>query len=155
MTCHAGFSTAEVVTSVMIVSLLSLASYPSVSNWKKTFHLRSEVFTLVGRLQMMKMEAIKQNSFVVMQMRDDGYTVFIDNGQGGGIAGDWVRQENEYEIVDYNFPQGISMTNNFYNRIRFKGRVGNKAGTIKVMNQDSDVTKVIINVVGRVRVEKE
>ncbi len=149
-----GFSLTETIITVAIVSTLSLVAYPTFANWQQTFNLRAEVFSLVGQLRMMKMEAIKQNTFVVMQMRDDGYTVFSDNGRGGGVAGDWVRQETEDELVDYRFPDGIRMTNNFHDRTRFKGRIGNKVGTLKLMDQNGRLMKIIINITGRIRVEK-
>jgi len=154
MKCQAGFSMIETVTTVMIVSILLFLSYPSIADWKRTAELRSESSSMVGRLRMMKMKAIQQNCYVVMKMRENGYSIFIDDGSEGGKAGDWVRQENEAELIDYHFPQGTTMTNNFNNRTRFKGRVGNRAGTIKIMNQESDTLKVIINPSGRIRVEK-
>ncbi len=154
MTGQVGVTMTEVVTTVMIVSVLSLVSYPHIADWKEMAELRSEVSSMVGRLRMMKMKAVQQNSHVVMKMRGDGYLIFVDDGAGGGKAGDWVQQKNEKELMDYHFPQGISMTNNFHNRTRFNGRAGSKAGTITIMNNDNDIMKVIINVAGRVRVEK-
>ncbi len=75
---------------------------------------------------MAKVRAIRENNWVAVMFNANGYTVFIDNGAGGGIAGDWIRQGSELQLKVREMPSGVTLDipgMTFTNkRTRFSGR---------------------------------
>ena len=151
-----GITTTETVICLVVISVTAALSYPAIAKMQKTAKLRAETYRLVNRMQMMKMEAVKNNCYVALLMAGDSYNVFIDNGSGGGKSGDWVRQENERQIDSHQLPDGFNLTNKrAWPRFRFKGNIGNTGDTITLTDNNGYSMKVIVNISGRIRVEKE
>jgi Tfp pilus assembly protein FimT len=137
-----------------IIGILMIIGSFSILNFNKSNRLRTEAYSLVCNLQRAKIEAVKENSDVVIQMFATGYQVFIDDGKGGGLAGDWIRQPQEKMLFSCVLTDGLVLSNNFSSsRTRFTGRVGTKAGSITMTNSYGHQKKIIINTVGRIRVE--
>jgi hypothetical protein len=101
---------------------------------------------------------MKGNSRVVFCYNDKSYKIFVDDGAGDGTKEDWIHQPGEqlvanvtlgdrFEIVldDSTFPG---------QRTRFSGRPGITAGSIVLQGHDGRKTKVVLNFIGRLRVEK-
>jgi len=148
-----GFTLVECLICLAVISVLATFGYPSMTTWQERLRFRSELSTLVSSLQQAKMSAIKANSFVVFQVKEKGYLVFVDNGAGGGIRGDWKRQGKERVLIDYDLPAGLNLTTNLtLGRTRFSGQPGMKAGTVFLRSTSgTEAHDVIINTVGRIR----
>ena len=102
-----------------------------------------------------KIQAIKENRYVVVQFAESGYKAFVDDGANGGIAKDWICQTGEREIAGHSNMNDLVLTSNFpSDRMRFKGRVGIRAGSVIFSKDEKNVAKVVLSVTGRVRVEK-
>ncbi len=71
------------------------------------------------------MMAIRENSFVVVNMLATGYEVFVDNGAGAN-AGNWVRDADERLLVSRLMEPGVTIdlaaTNLSDDRTRFNDR---------------------------------
>jgi hypothetical protein len=90
-----------------------------------------------------------------MQFSSSGYKDFVDDGANGGTAKDWIHQPGEREFINHSNVEGLMLSSNFpSDRMRFKGRVGIRAGSITFSNNEKDVAKVVLSITGRVRVEK-
>ncbi|MDR3629416.1 MAG: GspH/FimT family pseudopilin [Desulfocapsaceae bacterium] len=151
-----GVSLMEILISLGIVSTLSAIAYPAVADWSRSLDFRSEVSQLVCCLHRAKIEAVKTNSFVVVEARSNGYSIFVDNSRVPGQAGDWIRQPEERLIVACTLKNGISLTSNFSNpanTMRFSGRPGIKAGRFILTDAGGRSMAVILSASGRVRVE--
>lgn len=147
-----GFTLVECLTCLAVISVLASFSYPSFSTLQDRMLFRSELTNLVTSIQQAKMAAIRSNSFVVLQTKENGYTVFEDNGAGVGVAGDWIRQGTERILIDCVLPTDIALITNF-KRIRFRGTPGMKGGTLTLRSAACGKdAKVVINAVGRIRV---
>jgi hypothetical protein len=46
---------------------------------------------------------------VAVKFATDKYEIFIDNGAGGGVAGDWNRTGGEHLVIDRWLPSGVSI----------------------------------------------
>jgi Tfp pilus assembly protein FimT len=150
-----GLSLVELVTTVAVLATLSLASYPAVESWKHKEKVRAEIREMVTSLMNAKIEAIKENRFVVMQFSRSGYKGFVDDGANGGIAKDWICQPGEREFINHSNIEGLMLSSNFpSDRMRFKGRVGIRAGSVIFSENERDFAKVVLSITGRVRVEK-
>ena len=62
-------------------------------------------------MQSAKLEAVKNNANVVMwfDKDNDTYRAFLDNGEGGGTAGDSVQNGSERTLIDMAVEDGIDM----------------------------------------------
>lgn len=148
-----GYTIVEAMTCLVIISVVSAIGYPSMLDWTQRMSFRADVNFLVRNIQKAKIEAIKSNTFVVLNVYFDGYDIFVDDGTGTATRGDWLRQSEERELIGFRFKDRISISNNFsLNRTRFSGRPGVKAGTITLMDNNGYQMKVIVNAIGKVRV---
>ena len=149
-----GVTLFEVLVSLVIVSTLSAIAYQPLRSWYQQIGFRSEVALLVGNLQRAKMEAIKTNAYVAVETSSAGYSIFVDNSSVPGEAGDWIRQAGERLLVDYHFKNGLTLGSNFpKNRVRFQSRPGIKAGRFILTDTEGRKMEVVLDTVGRVRVE--
>jgi prepilin-type N-terminal cleavage/methylation domain-containing protein len=149
-----GFTLIEVMVCVVIVSILSAIVYPQLQSWVRRVGFRGEVYQLVGYLNKAKMEAVKTNSFVVVDPDPDGYTVFVDNSPVPHEAGDWVRQNCEQLLVSYRLKNGVTLANNFLKKkMRFSSHPAISAGTFTLTDIYGNTMDVIVNAVGRIRVK--
>jgi type IV fimbrial biogenesis protein FimT len=63
---QSGFSLVELITTVAVLATLSLASYPAMESWQHKEKVRAEIRHLVSTLMNAKIEAIKENRYVVV-----------------------------------------------------------------------------------------
>jgi prepilin-type N-terminal cleavage/methylation domain-containing protein len=149
-----GFTLIEVLVSVAIVSILSAIAYPAFGSWCQRANFQSEVSKLVSSLRSAKVEALKTGAYVVIDADSTGYSVFVDNSPAPGEAGDWVRQENERQLVNCRLKNGLTLTSNFPdNKARFSCRPGLRAGRFILTDIDGHKMDVIVSMVGRIRVQ--
>jgi prepilin-type N-terminal cleavage/methylation domain-containing protein len=149
-----GFTLVEILVCIALVSILSAISYPAFGSWVKRTGMRSEVSTLVGCLHSAKMEAVKTNSYVVIEADPTGYSVFVDNSPVPDEAGDWIKQAGERQLFSCRLRNGLTLASNFTNnKARFSSRPGITAGRFILTDIDGSRSEVVLNVVGRIRVE--
>jgi type IV fimbrial biogenesis protein FimT len=104
-----GFTAFEVAITLAIVAVLATAVMPSFLTWLQTHRLRGAAINLVADIEMAKVRAIREGSFVAIQLAADNYTVFLDNGDGGGTAGDMIRNGAEGLIQYRQLPAGVQI----------------------------------------------
>ena len=155
---QSGFTLVEAVFCMVIFVLLSMISIPAIGAWKETAELRSEVTLLVAHMQRAKIEAVTKNCCVVFLFDTDrnSYSLFVDNGAGGGIAKDWIRQSGERQLNNHLMNRNISLesTTLTNKRTRFRPALGNKAGRLVLANRKGQKFGVVLSRLGRVRVER-
>jgi len=104
-----GFSMIELAVAIAIAAIMAGFALPSVVNWQHSSRLRGAAVDLVGNLERAKYQAIRENSTVVVQFAAGNYTIFVDNGAGGGTAGDWVRNGGEALVQFRALPAGVTV----------------------------------------------
>ncbi len=121
-----GFTAFELALTLAIMSIMAGLLMPSYLNWLRTSRLRWAANNLISDMEMAKIRAIRENSFVAVQFQPTGYTIFVDDGEGGATAGDWVRSGSERLLRNRDLPAGVvidlgtmTLTDN---RVRFNGR---------------------------------
>ena len=154
-----GFSLIEVIVCLVVLCACSAMVYPEVQQWKENNTLRSQTLELVAELHGARKTALMKNIDVVVSYYENGYKIFIDDGNGGGIKGDRVYQPGEKLLRDRLFDNSvkISLSDSSFTSARalFSGKVGVKAGSIVLKGNSGGKYKVVMNIVGRVRVEKD
>lgn len=153
-----GFSLMELITGLAIVSVLAVFAYPEVNDWNSGLTLNAETVNVVADLKRARNVAISRNAYVVFSYSDRGYLLFVDDGLGGGIKDDRVYQPGETILADCVLDPKVAILTGESTftlaRAVFSGSVGVKAGTIVLAGEKGKKNRIIMNAVGRVRVEK-
>jgi prepilin-type N-terminal cleavage/methylation domain-containing protein len=149
-----GITLVETLVVLAIVSIISAISYPPLREWYSGACFRSEVSQLVSWLHRAKTEAGKAGSYVVVKIKTDGYSIFVDNSEIPRKSGDWIRQPDERQLVEYKLKNGLTIDNTFTgDRLRFGMKAGMKAGSFILRDSVGHSMKVVISIIGRIRVE--
>jgi prepilin-type N-terminal cleavage/methylation domain-containing protein len=126
MSKQKGFTLIELAVAIGILAVLAGVAVPSFISWLHSGRLRNSGVNLVADIEMAKMRAIRENTFVAVQFTAGRYSIFVDNGTGGGVAGDWVRNGSEVLVLDRALPAGVRIDLASLTlpgaRVRFNGR---------------------------------
>jgi type IV fimbrial biogenesis protein FimT len=115
-----GFTLIEMVVVIGIISILAMVTTPLMRQTIQNYKLKGAAREIYSNLQKAKLEAIKQNSNVVMAFTTGayaaeggvgGYETFIDNGgeDGTGTEGDSVRNGSEVIISAGSITKNITL----------------------------------------------
>jgi len=121
-----GFTILELAVAIAIAAIMAAFALPSIVNWQNLSRLRGAAVNMVGDLEMAKIRAIRENSPVVAQFSAENYTIFVDNGAGGGTAGDGMRNGGEALVQYRKLPPGVAVDLTGLtladDRLRFNGK---------------------------------
>jgi prepilin-type N-terminal cleavage/methylation domain-containing protein len=121
-----GLSLLEIIVVVAIFAILAAIAVPSLIAQRNNANLKDAVSMIRGDFEMARSRAIRENAYVAIMINTDGYTVFIDNGSGGGVAGNWNRDGDEKILSNQKLPVGVKVdltqTTFDSHRTRFNGR---------------------------------
>ena len=123
---NSGLTAMEMAMTLAIMAILATFMMPPYLQWLRSYRLKGAVNNLICDVEMAKFRAIRENDFVAIQFQPTGYTMFLDNGEGGGTAGDWVQNGSEELVRHREMPTGVlidigamTLVNK---RVRFNGR---------------------------------
>lgn len=125
---NSGFTALELATTIAIVAVIAALVMPPYLRWNRAHRLEGAATNLTADLEMAKVRAIRENAFVVVEFNTDSYTIFVDNGEGGGTAADWNRNGGEIIAQDRDLPTGVQIDTaslsfpSFNSKTRFNGR---------------------------------
>jgi prepilin-type N-terminal cleavage/methylation domain-containing protein len=121
-----GFTMLEMAVAMAIAAILASFALPSFISWQGKNRLRGAAINLVGDIEMAKIRAIRENSMVAVLFDAESYIIFVDNGAGGGAAGDWTRNGDEALVQFRELPAGVTIDLTDLtpadDRLRFNGR---------------------------------
>ena len=147
-----GFTLYELCIVLAIVSILSTIATISLLGLKEKTQLSGLANLIKSDLNRGKVLAAKHKSYVVLQLHDDHYEMFVDNGAGEATPGDWVREGGETRIVRREIAPPLSVASNFPgDHLRLPGIGRIRPGTISLSGRAGRRIDVVVNAVGRVR----
>lgn len=154
-----GVTLFEVVGCLLILGILSSIAVPASQAMMVRYKFSTETARLEDALKIAKSYAITKKAPVVFSYNHDGYMVYIDDGAGGGMAGDWTRQPGERLLVNCNLREAgllIDVTQSTFSakRTKFSGSPAIKAGSVVLVGADGAKAKIVVNIIGRVRTER-
>lgn len=147
-----GFTLYELMMVLAIMSILGSIGTVSLLGFKQKTQLSGLAQLLKSDLNRGKILAAKHKSYVVLQIHDGFYEMFLDNGAGEAIPADWIRQGGEKLIARREVTSSLALDSNFpgdHLRLKANGRI--RPGTIRVEGRAGKCIDVVINAVGRIR----
>jgi Tfp pilus assembly protein FimT len=123
-----GITALELITTIAIVVVIASLVMPPYLRWNRRHRLEGAVINLTADLEMAKMRAIRDNAFVVVEFGTNGYTMFVDTGDGVGGPPNWSRDADELRILNREMPAGVQIDTgslsfpSFSDKARFNGR---------------------------------
>ena len=147
-----GFTLYELLIVMAILSIMGTMGTVSLLGFKQRSQLLGMANILKADLNRGKILAAKYKSYVVLQIHETSYEMFLDNGAGEATSGDWIREGGELQVAKRNLAPSLSIFSNFpgdHLRLRGSGRI--RPGTITVQSRSGKHIKLVINAVGRVR----
>ena len=96
-----GFTTLELLVVIFILVVMAAIAFPNLSGWARNQRLKGVARDLMSHFQFARLEAIKRSTTIALAFNPGGgevgnYTVFVDDGAGGGTVGNLI-QDNEAE----------------------------------------------------------
>ncbi len=155
---NSGISLIELMIVIGVFSLLMAMAAPAFDNLRQRQKASATLRNIATLLLNSRFVALKTNSPVVIEFSAGSYRAFLDNGNGSHKK-DWVRQPEEQIIGDFAVESGLTLTNNcnpttYPDKFRYTGKLRVSPCTITLAAEGEEKGKVVINAVGRVRIEK-
>ncbi len=149
---NSGFTLCELLVVLAVVSIMTTIGTISLLGFKQKTQLSGLAAVIKSDLNRGKILAAKHKSYVVLQIHEEFYEIFVDNGAGGGTPGNWIREEGEIRMARREINEPLSLVSNFpgnHLRLRSTGRI--RPGTISVRGRSDKRIDLVVNAVGRVR----
>lgn len=159
---NSGITALELATTVAIVAVIAALIMPPYLRWNRAHKLEGAATNLTADIEMAKVRAIRENAFVVVEFNNDSYSIFVDNGEGGGTASDWNRNGSEIVAQNRDLPSGVQIDTaslsfpSINSKTRFNGRglppdiLGPEI--VSIANTDNS-RQIIINRLGFINVQ--
>lgn len=153
-----GFSLLELLFALAIITIAMAVSVPSFQVWIDNYRLSGTTSGVLDALQMARSEAVTRNRNVVVGFTSNGWQVFVDDGSGGGTAGNFTRDGSEQILSTVVTPPGIVLDEikfggaNAYTGFNSRGMPidNNCAGTVKGKNKGGKTFTVTLSLGGSV-----
>ena len=138
-----GFTTIELMVVICIMLVLAAIAFPRFSNYARNQRLKGVVRDLMSHFQFARLEATKRSTTIALDFNpgDGGvgnYTVFVDDGAGGGTAGNLIQDsEAEATLRRAIMPGGVTLDSTTFtnDRVGYNARgfpvLGN-GGTVRL-----------------------
>jgi type IV fimbrial biogenesis protein FimT len=155
MTRKSGFTLIELLVGLVLLGIIAAISVPGFSSWLPNYRLRSASRHMVSTLQLARIKAVKENATVaiVFNTASNSYEAFVDNGEGGGTADDWIRNGQETLLMERTIPKDVDMYESSFSlgaQVRFNGQgfIDGLGGHIYLKNTRDRYMGVTLNRVG-------
>jgi Tfp pilus assembly protein FimT len=123
-----GLTAFELMTTIAIAVVIATFVMPPYLKWNRSRRLEGAVINLTADIEMAKMRAIRENTFVVIEFGAKSYTMFLDPGNGLGGPPNWSQDPGELRILNRRLPAGVQIGAGslsfpaFSNKARFNAR---------------------------------
>jgi len=151
-----GFSLLELMIVIAIIAIVSAVAIPAVLSWLPGYRLRAAVRDLKSDMVLSRLRAIRENASVATNFNTGGnsYTIFLDNGEGGGTASDEIQNGGEVLLKQIAIPNGVIMYGITFgnSRFGFNGRgLPNAIGRVNMRTTGNEFMQIRLSMVGNAR----
>ena len=167
-----GFTLTEILIVIAIISILSAVAVPNFLSWRPNMQLKAAARDLHSGLQNAKIEAIKRNADAVVSLTPvacpgfpnptaipspgGGYQIFIDDGAGGGTAGNRLRDGGEQIVANVTMPLDVGFCSETFpgNTTGFSPKgLPLSIGTFTLNNINRRSYSITITISGGIRIQ--
>ena len=108
---NSGFTLMEVMVTVAIIAIMSAIAIPNYISWLPKHRMSGATRDVYSAMQYARLRAVKEKAHVVINFNAgaDSYSVFIDDGRGGGTQKDNTQNGAEPTIKTGQMPVGVDM----------------------------------------------
>jgi type IV fimbrial biogenesis protein FimT len=159
---HRGFTLLEIFVAVVTLAILATIAVPGFTVWLPNKRLKGAVRDLKSDMELSKLRAVRENGNVALTFdtENNTYTVFVDNGAGGGTASDWIRNGSEAVIKTVVVPPDVTLYEARFAggapRCRFDGRglPNGLGGHVYMRNTRNNYLGLALSMVGHVQIRE-
>jgi len=156
-----GFTLIEALVIILVLGILAAVAIPSFSRYGPDMRLKGTVRDLKSVMELAKLKAIRQNANValIFDTGTNSYTVFVDNGAGGGVADDWTQNGSEEVLRTVTIPSDVTMYDASFAggaaRVRFnsRGLPNGLGGHVYMKSSSGKYRGVSVTLVGHVQIK--
>ena len=162
-----GFTATELLVGIAIIAIAAALAVPDIIQWGPGHRLKSAARDVVSNLQRARLEAVKRNTNQVVIRFTTGaydpagevgtYMIFVDDGAGGGVAADNIRNGTESILVQVTMPRHVSMTGANFLGNTWTGfspsGLPSSQGNVVVQNNQADSHNVVLSPAGNIRIQ--
>ncbi len=158
----------ELMVVIAIIGIMAGIALPNILAWQTNLRLKAAARDLYSNIQKAKVEAVKRNQNVVIAINKvncssglpspgGGYQIFVDDGSGGGTAGNNVKDGNEMTLANDTMPKYVAICNE-----TFGGNTGflpnglvinNNIGSIILKNDQGRSYQLNMTIAGSIRLQ--
>lgn len=106
-----GFTLIELIIVIALIGIIGGIAAPLINSYMRDARLRESVRNLKSDFELAKIRAVRANAHVAVTFDtvNDRYTIFVDDGAGGGNPGDLIQNGGEVVIKTVNLPDDVDM----------------------------------------------
>lgn len=115
---RSGFTLLEMMVAIGVLGILAILTAPRLMDHLSNMRVKATARDIYSALQTAKLEAVKENETVVVlfspgaysvEGKIGGYQLFVDDGAGGGTAGNQVQDGSESSMMAVAMPKEVSL----------------------------------------------
>jgi len=158
---QSGFTLAETIMVVAVLAVLTAVAVPNYLSLLPDIRLKDAAGDIKSDIQLARQKAIRENGNIALlfDMGANRYTIFVDNGAGGGAthAKNWIWDGTEELIKSITLPDNVVMYAASFSggvpRLRFDGRglPNGLGGKVRLRNANNKCRGLVISMLGRIR----
>jgi type IV fimbrial biogenesis protein FimT len=165
--CHSqgGFTAMELMVVIGMIAILATVAVPNIISWLPNYRAKAAARDMISNFQKAKMEAVKRNTDVVITFTTGAYSpgghvgsyqIFVDDGSGGGIAGDGIQNGSERILAQVNMPKNVSLYTTTFtgDTTGYSSRAlpwNNRWGSVEIRNNKSRYYMASLSFAGHVK----
>ncbi len=156
-----GFSMAEMMVVISIITILAAIATPAMTDWLANYRLKVAASDVYSALQLAKSTALKENADVVIWFNtaNNTYRAYLDNGVGGGTAGNQSQDGSERTVKEATLEGGVDMYNTSFsswsNQTYFnsRGLAAGGWGYVYLKSDSDKYRRITVWTTGHIKIE--
>lgn len=160
-----GFTVLELIVAIVIIGVLAAIAIPGFARYGPDLRLKSAVGDLKSDMALAKLRAIRENADIALlfDTANNRYTVFVDDGAGGGVVGDWIQNGSEALIKTETISPDVNMYDSSFAggaaRCRYNSRgypegLDGNDDHVYMRNNNNKYRGIMLSPVGNVRIQE-